>query len=71
MRSLLLALATPITVVIAGPAARPRHDGRVGVVEGQPAAFVASATELYVALHDRTIMRSTDRGASWRVRAKP
>ncbi len=44
---------------------------RTGAVEGEPAAFLAYASDLYVALHDGTIMRSTDGGASWRVRAKP
>ena len=44
---------------------------RAGAVEGEPAAFLADASGLYVALHDGTIMRSTDGGASWRVRARP
>jgi hypothetical protein len=43
-----------------------------GNVEGQPAALLGqSARELYVALHDGTIKRSTDAGRSWRVRSRP
>ncbi|MGH3102528.1 MAG: F510_1955 family glycosylhydrolase [Gaiellaceae bacterium] len=48
---------------------RFEHRGQIG---GQPAAFLAQdADELYVALHDGTIKRSTDGGASWRVRSAP
>jgi Sortilin, neurotensin receptor 3, len=48
---------------------RLRHLGGVG---GQPAALLAqSADELYVALHDGTIKRSTDGGANWAVRSTP
>jgi photosystem II stability/assembly factor-like uncharacterized protein len=48
---------------------RLRHLGEAG---GQPAAFVAqSANELYVALHDGTVKRSTDGGANWVVRSTP
>jgi hypothetical protein len=44
---------------------------RVGDVGGQPAAFDgASAEELYVALHDGTIKRSTEAG-SWSVGSTP
>jgi hypothetical protein len=43
-----------------------------GEVGGQPAAFLAVGTdELYVALHDGTIKRSTDSGATWSVRSSP
>ena len=43
-----------------------------GNIRGQPAAFLGrSARELYVALHDGTIKRSTDGGRSWRVRSRP
>jgi hypothetical protein len=46
-----------------------RHVGEVG---GEPAALLAqSAAELYVALHDGTIERSTDGGSSWTVRSTP
>jgi photosystem II stability/assembly factor-like uncharacterized protein len=48
---------------------RWRPQGNVG---GQPAAFVAeSAEQLYVALHDGTVKRSRDGGASWEVRLGP
>jgi hypothetical protein len=45
------------------------HRGEIG---GQPAAFVAEgAADLYVALHDGTVKRSTDGGATWTVRSTP
>lgn len=45
---------------------------RGGEVGGQPAALLAvGEDELYVALHDGTIKRSTDRGATWTVRSTP
>jgi hypothetical protein len=48
---------------------RLEHRGEVG---GQPAALVSEGpTELYVALHDGTIKRSRDGGASWVVRSTP
>jgi photosystem II stability/assembly factor-like uncharacterized protein len=48
---------------------RLRHVGEIG---GQPAALLAqSEDELYVALHDGTIKRSTDGGSSWAVRSTP
>lgn len=40
-----------------------------GDIGGQPVAFVAGDTDLYVALADGTIKRSTDRGGSWSLRA--
>ena len=44
----------------------------VGDVGGVPAAFESeSGEELYVALHDGTVKRSTDGGASWSVRSAP
>jgi hypothetical protein len=44
---------------------------KIGQIGGQPAAFLAvSPTELYVALHDSTIKRSHDGGATWAVRSK-
>lgn len=43
-----------------------------GEIGGQPAALLAqSATELYAALHDGTIKRSTDGGSTWTVRSTP
>ncbi len=48
---------------------RLRHLGEIG---GQPAALLAqAASELYVALHDGTIKRSTDGGSTWVVRSTP
>jgi hypothetical protein len=48
---------------------RLEHQGEIG---GQPAALVAEGPrELYVALHDGTIKRSTDGGATWAVRSTP
>jgi hypothetical protein len=45
------------------------HQGKIG---GQPAALVAERPrELYAALHDGTIKRSVDGGATWRVRSTP
>ncbi len=43
-----------------------------GEVGGQPAALLAVAKDdVYVALHDGTIKRSTDGGVTWTVRSKP
>ena len=43
-----------------------------GRIDGQPAAFLAEGPDdLYVALHDGTIQRSTDGGATWAVRSTP
>jgi hypothetical protein len=48
---------------------RLEHQGEIG---GQPAALVAEGPrELYVALHDGTIKRSTDGGPTWAVRSTP
>jgi hypothetical protein len=45
------------------------HRGQIG---GQPAALLAqSDSELYAALHEGTIKRSADAGATWRVRSTP
>jgi Sortilin, neurotensin receptor 3, len=45
---------------------------RVGTIGGEPAAFLAhTASELYAALHDGTIKRSTDAGKTWEVRSTP
>jgi hypothetical protein len=44
----------------------------VGAIGGDPAAFLAhTRTELYAALHDGTIKRSTDGGKTWEVRSTP
>jgi hypothetical protein len=44
----------------------------VGEIGGQPAALLATGPrELYVALHDGTIRRSTNGGASWSLRSSP
>lgn len=43
-----------------------------GQIGGQPAALVATGPrELYAALPEGTVMRSTDAGESWSVRARP
>lgn len=43
-----------------------------GEIGGQPAALLAAGKdELYVALHDGTIKRSTDGGATWSIRSSP
>jgi photosystem II stability/assembly factor-like uncharacterized protein len=42
--------------------------GRTG---GEPAAFLADAGDLYVALHDGTVERSTDGGRRWELRSTP
>ncbi len=45
---------------------------QVGELGGQPAAFEAEGpNDLYAALHDGTVKRSTDGGKSWRVRSRP
>jgi hypothetical protein len=43
----------------------------VGSIGGQPAAFVSNGPELYAARADGSVVRSTDGGASWTVRATP
>jgi hypothetical protein len=49
-----------------------RNLRRVGDIGGAPAALLAQGPrELYVALHDGTVKRSTDGGASWTVRSTP
>jgi hypothetical protein len=47
---------------------RWRPAGNIG---GQPVAFIGHGAELYAALPDSTVKRSTDGGASWTVRATP
>lgn len=45
---------------------------RRGEIGGQPAAFLGQdVDDLYAALHDGTIKRSTDGGATWTVRSTP
>lgn len=49
-----------------------RTSTRMASIGGEPAALLAqSAGELYVALHDGTIKRSTDGGVTWAVRSTP
>jgi hypothetical protein len=49
-----------------------RRFERQGEIGGRPAALVAEGPrELYAALHDGTIKRSTDGGATWTVRSTP
>ncbi|MGH2824931.1 MAG: F510_1955 family glycosylhydrolase [Thermoleophilaceae bacterium] len=43
----------------------------MGSIDAQPAAFAAARRDLYAALPDGTIKRSSDDGASWTVRAEP
>lgn len=53
----------------ARPGVRPDHLGDIG---GRAAALeAAGGGELYVALHDGTVKRSSDGGRSWRVRSRP
>jgi photosystem II stability/assembly factor-like uncharacterized protein len=51
----------------------PRKGWRgVGEIGGRPAAFEAEGPrDLYAALHDGTVKRSTDGGQSWEVRSRP
>jgi len=43
----------------------------IGSIGGQPVAFIAHGADLYVALADSTVKRSSDGGANWMVRASP
>lgn len=54
------------TVAVSADAARSLRP--VGTVGGQPVAFTASGSRLYVALADNSIKRSTDGGRTWTVR---
>jgi photosystem II stability/assembly factor-like uncharacterized protein len=73
----LLAWPGPLYLVAAGGQVFVSRDGgrrleHQGEIGGQPAALVAEGpSELYVALHDGTIKRSTDGGATWTVRSTP
>jgi hypothetical protein len=43
-----------------------------GSIGGQPAAFLATGPkDLYAALHDGTVKRSTDGGVTWKLRSQP
>jgi photosystem II stability/assembly factor-like uncharacterized protein len=45
---------------------------KIGEIGGQPAALAAeSAERLYAALHDGTVVESTDGGTTWDVRSSP
>jgi hypothetical protein len=48
-----------------------RHWRPAGNIGSQPVAFIATGSELYAALADSTVKRSTDGGATWIVRATP
>jgi len=50
---------------------RGRTWSMVGTIGGEPAAFIAHGDDLYAALADATVRRSTDGGRSWTVRATP
>jgi hypothetical protein len=58
-----------------GRVLRSRTDGQsfaaVGTIGGPPVAFVSHGSELYAALGDATVKRSTDGGRSWSLRATP
>ncbi|MEJ7893858.1 MAG: F510_1955 family glycosylhydrolase [Solirubrobacteraceae bacterium] len=43
----------------------------VGSIGGAPAAFIADGSDLYAALGDGSVKRSSDGGRSWTVRASP
>ena len=67
---------TPLARRCGGEGRPERRRGKrwraVGEVGGEPAAFAADGPEnLYVALHNGTIKRSRDGGASWAVRSRP
>jgi photosystem II stability/assembly factor-like uncharacterized protein len=47
------------------------HWKRMGSVGAQPAAFASAGSDLYVALADGPVKRSTDRGTTWSLRATP
>lgn len=68
-RRLYLAVAGGLVFVSADAG---RSLTQVGDLGGEPAALLAtSELELYAALHDSTILRSADGGASWAVRSRP
>lgn len=74
----LLAWPSPdalIRVGLDGAVASSSDDGRswraAGNAGGRAAALDNAGTELYVALHDGTIRRSTDGGRTWSLRSRP
>lgn len=62
-------------VVTAGGEVFVTPDGRHlelrGRTGGEPAAFLADGRDLYIALHDGTIERSSDGGRRWEIRSAP
>jgi photosystem II stability/assembly factor-like uncharacterized protein len=48
-----------------------RHFEVIGGLGGQPVAFASGGSDLYGALVDGTVKRSSDGGQTWSVRAKP
>ncbi len=73
----LVAWAQPERIFIldvAGQVAMSSDGGRsfraTGRVPGEPASFLAAGDELYVALADNRIMRSSDGGATWSLRTQ-
>jgi len=58
-----------------GKVALSRDQGRLwqqmGAIGGQPAAFASAGADVYAALPDGTVKRSTDGGKTWSVRATP
>jgi hypothetical protein len=58
-----------------GKVALSRDQGRrwkpMGSIGAQPAAFASSGADLYAALPDGTIKRSSNAGATWTIRSTP
>ena len=58
-----------------GRAVASEDDGRTfeprGEIGGEPAALDSAGDELYAALHDGTVKRSTDGGRTWSLRSRP
>jgi photosystem II stability/assembly factor-like uncharacterized protein/predicted small secreted protein len=74
----LLAWSEPDSLFIIdgdGRVARSADAGKtfdpVGSIDGPPSAFVSHGRQLYAALGDGNILRSTDGGANWVLRAAP
>lgn len=69
--SLVVFVLRPDGAVLASTDGGERFEVR-GRIDGEPAAVAAASdTELYVALHDGSIHRSADGGATWSLRAAP
>ena len=70
-----LASGTLAVVAGGGRTLASEDDGRSfesrGEIRGEPAAFDSAGDELYAALHDGTVKRSTDGGRTWSVRSRP